>query len=161
MDNDKRRHADETERHKDDAFQPDGAYECVSDGLHSDECASTKQGECTAAGCAAVDEVIDVNPLDVHRAAAANNVEALRRALQIKPEFVTHKDYNGWEPLHEAAFRGRLETRRLLLNEYNVDVNTRTRNGATALWWARRLPEDHPVVVTLKAAGGISEGPVE
>ena len=155
MENEKQSHAEIMSRQEDDASQPDSAHEC---GI--DECASSTVEEC-AAGCDAVVHPTDVTPLTVHRAAAGNDVDALRQALQIKPEFVTHKDDNGWEPLHEAAFRGHLEALHLLLHEYNVDVNTRTQNGATALWWARKLPKDHPVVTTLKAAGGISIGPVE
>lgn len=117
-----------------------------------------QRGECSTS--IDIGETLDFTENDVHTAAATNDIESLRRFLRIKPEFAIHKDDNGWEPLHEAAYGRQVEAVEMLLQQPLVDVNTRTaRNGATALWWLRGIPDDDPVVVLLKAAGGYVDGP--
>ena len=118
-------------------------------------------GECAVNRGASVYNADDPGALavEVHRAAGVNDVDSLR-SLQIKPEFAMHRDDNGWQPIHEAAFSGHVEVVRMLLMEHGVDVNSRTPKGETPLWFAKHLPIDHPVILILQAAGGISTGPV-
>jgi ankyrin repeat protein len=54
-------------------------------------------------------------PLDVFSAAALGRIEALEEALAAGPEVVKRFSYDGWTPLHLAAFFGQTEAARVLL----------------------------------------------
>jgi ankyrin repeat protein len=66
--------------------------------------------------------------IDVFAAAATGRVDDLRRAGT--QETVGGYSYDGWTPLHLAAFFGRLDAARLLI-ERGADVHAVSRNGMT------------------------------
>mmetsp|Transcript_1729 Transcript_1729/g.2545 ORF Transcript_1729/g.2545 Transcript_1729/m.2545 type:complete len:759 (-) Transcript_1729:8-2284(-) len=122
-----------------------------NDSLDRHVCES---GECSAEAS----PEIAVNALDVHAATAKGDLESLRNYIQQAPHLATHADDNGWQPLHEAVFNTQQETTDYLLQLSNVDVNSKTKNGETAVWLSRHLQSDHPIVISLKLAGGVSIG---
>jgi ankyrin repeat protein len=76
-----------------------------------------------------VDAVIDAGAeIDVFAAAATGRIEDLRRTAT--NETVNSYAYDGWTPLHLAAFFGHEEAARLLL-EAGADVQAVSRNGLT------------------------------
>lgn len=66
--------------------------------------------------------------IDVFSAAALGRTEDLRAALRTTP--VNVYAYDGWTPLHLAAFFGHLDAARLLLDS-GADVHAVSRNGLT------------------------------
>jgi hypothetical protein len=118
---------------------------------------SVSQNVCEAGECTAKEETSEFGYEEVHGAAATGNLALLQRYLQIRPGFINHRDPNGWEVIHEAAYNGHVNVVNFLLQHESVDVNSRTgqaRQGGSPLWWARHLAQDHPVIVALQAAGG-------
>ena len=65
--------------------------------------------------------------VDVFAAAATGNIEALERALQ-QPGTVNAHAYDGWTPLHLAAFFGQLDAARILVNA-GADLQAESRNA--------------------------------
>jgi ankyrin repeat protein len=77
-----------------------------------------------------VDELVQLGAdVDVFAAAATGRLEALRGALAT-PGAVSSYAYDGWTPLHLAAFFGHLEAARLLLDA-GADVAAVSRNSLT------------------------------
>ena len=64
--------------------------------------------------------------IDVFAAAATGRVDDLRRSLS--PATVNAYSYDGWTPLHLAAFFGQLEAVRVLVDA-GADVRARSTNG--------------------------------
>ncbi len=54
--------------------------------------------------------------LDVFTAAALGKIDALQEALATGPDVARQLSYDGWTPLHLAAFFGRTEAARVLLD---------------------------------------------
>ena len=76
-----------------------------------------------------VDAVIDAGAeVDVFAAAATGRMEDLRR--RVRDATVNSFAYDGWTPLHLAAFFGNLEAARLLL-ESGADVHAVSQNALT------------------------------
>jgi uncharacterized protein len=76
-----------------------------------------------------VDAVIDAGAeIDVFAAAATGRMEDLRRRLS--DATVNSYAYDGWTPLHLAAFFGHLDAARLLLDS-GADVNSVSQNSLT------------------------------
>jgi ankyrin repeat protein len=74
-----------------------------------------------------VDAIIEAGAeVDVFAAAATGRVDDLRRSLDEKS--VNAYAYDGWTPLHLAAFFGHIDAARLLLAE-GADVMSVSRNG--------------------------------
>ncbi|CAB9499639.1 Ankyrin Repeat [Seminavis robusta] len=73
-------------------------------------------------------EVLDSVPRAINR----GDVRALEYIAMNMPEKITMKDYNGWEPIHEAAYAGNLDALKLLVD-----------NGAS-LWSQVGRPGDTP-----------------
>ena len=76
---------------------------------------------------------------------------------------VKAKDENGWTPLHEGARSGKLAIVKFLI-ESGADVNATTgktsKDGGTALWWAKQsLEQDNPVIAFLESIGAMETGP--
>jgi ankyrin repeat protein len=72
--------------------------------------------------------------LDVFTAAALGRIDALDEALASGPEVATRFSYDGWTPLHLAAFFGRTEAARRLLDAgAPLDAESRNSNRNTPL----------------------------
>jgi prolyl 4-hydroxylase len=105
------------------------------------------------------DVVATTGATNAHGFAGVNNVEALEQAIQQDEGVVHAKDGNGWTPLHEAAAGGHLESVQLLL-DHGADVNAKSHDEGTALYWAKRHHEaDHPVIHLLEEMGALEVGP--
>lgn len=75
-----------------------------------------------------VDTLVELGTeLDLFASAATGHLEGLRRALQ-QPGAVNAFAYDGWTPLHLAAFFGQLDAARLLLDA-GADVEAVSHNG--------------------------------
>jgi len=96
---------------------------------------------------------------DILFAARTNDIITLASILRHKPEWVSIRDENGWEALHEATCNSHIDAVQMLVETGDVDVNSRTginKNGGSPLWWAievRSIPADSPIVVYLLANG--------
>jgi len=94
-----------------------------------------------------------------HAAAGLGQPQEVKRILKEMPQYVNHRDVNGWMPIHEAVRGGHIETLAVLL-EHGADINARTQGkgrgaaGPSALWWAVKTHgEDHPVVHFMEENG--------
>lgn len=108
------------------------------------------------------DEDIKSSSLDDMIYAAVNNEYfTLRKILKFHPEWATIPDENGWQAAHEAAYNGSLDTLRILIEEFDVDVNARTGNlNGSLLWWAsQKFEANHPIIMYLKEVGATSIPP--
>jgi uncharacterized protein len=63
----------------------------------------------------------------IHEAAALGDEETLEYMLNLEPKLIQTYSFDGWTPLHLAAFFGGFEAVKLLL-EKGADVNARTSN---------------------------------
>lgn len=71
------------------------------------------------------------------------------------------RDANDWQAMHEAAAAGHLDVLMYLV-ERGADVGAVTRDGGTALWWAKKaLKPGHPVISYLEEIGAPDEGGME
>mmetsp|Transcript_7733 Transcript_7733/g.8832 ORF Transcript_7733/g.8832 Transcript_7733/m.8832 type:complete len:217 (+) Transcript_7733:1121-1771(+) len=95
---------------------------------------------------------------DVLIAANQDDMKALSYFLQQTPGLAAHSDENGRTVLHVAVDNEHLEIVDFLLKLPNVDVNAKTNKGSSAIWLARNLEENHPIVISLKQSGGIFLG---
>lgn len=68
---------------------------------------------------------------DLKRAVIMNDYENIRKILKIQPELASFADENGWQAVHEAARALALNSMRVLIEEFGVDINART--GMTEL----------------------------
>jgi ankyrin repeat protein len=88
----------------------------------------------------------------LHEAAAQGDF-ALAEQLLLGGQgdsFVLEADENGWQPIHEAVKAGNVDVARLLLL-HGAQLDVRTSNGGTPLWWSRYLHgEDHDMTRFLK-----------
>lgn len=90
---------------------------------------------------------------ELHRAAQKGDLAMARSILESDPDQIHGKDRNGWQPLHEAVHSGHTELAKLLIS-HGADVNHKTSNGGTPLWWARGALElTHPLIVLLQDLG--------
>jgi ankyrin repeat protein len=64
-------------------------------------------------------------------------VEMLTDIVEAVESYIDKKDQNGWTPLHEGARAGHVEVVELLAGK-GANVNRRTHDGETTLWWAER-----------------------
>ena len=95
----------------------------------------------------------------LHQAAAKGNLERIEEMLSVNSAEIIHsKDENQWQPIHEAARGGHLDVLKYLI-DMGADIGSKTSNGGTPLWWARKvLDEDHEVVQYLLGIGAPDEG---
>ena len=75
----------------------------------------------------------------LHRAACGGHVEIVRLLCDHGAD-VEVQDDSGMRPLHDAAGRGQISVVKELIEERNAEINARSDDGDTALWWARYLP---------------------
>jgi len=102
-----------------------------------------------------------IDTLPAFEAAAQNNLEELARIAAEDRRSLVAKDRNGWQPIHEAARGGHLDSLELLL-ENGADLNARTHkgNGVSPLRIAREaLGNEHAVVKFLEDLGAEEFGP--
>jgi ankyrin repeat protein len=92
---------------------------------------------------------------ELHHAAGAGDVQRMREALRLGADVNCCKDYGAGPPLVRAAFLGKLEAVRFLLDN-GADPNIQDKDGMTALHQAVRLcnaPEHQKVVALLLERG--------
>lgn len=102
-----------------------------------------------------------VDTLPAFEAAAQNDLEELQRIASEDRRSLIAKDRNGWQPIHEAARGGHLDTIEFLL-ENGADLNARTHKGSgvSPLKIAREAHGDeHVVVQFLRELGAQELGP--
>jgi uncharacterized protein len=94
-------------------------------------------------------------PLDAHEAAAFDDNGRLRTLLRENPGAVAGWSLDGWQPLHLAAFFGRVEAvRQLLDDDAPVDEPSRNTLRVTALHAAASA--SHSEIVWLLIGSGAS-----
>lgn len=97
--------------------------------------------------------------IDVFNAAATGRVDDLRRLVVADPARVHARAYDGWTPLHLAAFFGHAEAARLLLNA-GADVNAVSDNSLTnSPLHAATAGKHTEVALLLLAHGALSDTP--
>jgi len=105
------------------------------------------------------DEDSAYEPHDILTAARTNDIITLTSILRDKPEWVSIKDVNGWQALHEATRNSHIDAVEMLVEMGHADVNSRTgkdMNGGSALWWvteAFSFPADSTIVTYLLTRG--------
>jgi ankyrin repeat protein len=102
------------------------------------------------------DAVIEAGAeIDVFAAAATGRMRELRHS--VTPETVNGYSYDGWTPLHLAAFFGHLDAARLLLDE-GADVHAVSRNSlANTPLHAATAGKHDEVALVLLSAGAASD----
>ena len=103
----------------------------------------------------------DTGSTPAHKAAMAGDVHSLKEIAITNRDYLTAKDSNGWEPLHEAARGGHKDAVELLV-KHGADVNAVSNHGRgkTPLRLAvEEHGEDHPLVDYLLSLGAIDAGP--
>ena len=107
---------------------------------------------------------IDQHRRIVSRAAVFCNLDTFQQYAQARPELALQQDENGWTPFTESVAAGCMDVVKFVLETLpDFDVNQRTFNGATPLWWAsqRGVARDHAVFALLESRGGTIHGPQE
>lgn len=102
-----------------------------------------------------------IDTLPAFEAAAVNDLEVLHRIASEDRRSLIAKDRNGWQPIHEAARGGHVDSIEFLLKN-GADINARTHkgNGVSPLRIAREaLGDNHAVVKFLKDLGAKEFGP--
>jgi uncharacterized protein len=97
--------------------------------------------------------------VDVFAAAAIGRTEDLRRALR-ETGAVNAYAYDGWTPLHLAAFFGRSDAARILL-EAGADVHAVSRNSLTNTPLHAAAAGKHSDVALLLLAHGAKSDPAD
>lgn len=94
---------------------------------------------------------VTVGQNDLHVSAALGDLKGVQSILAKSKENVNSRDENGWQPIHEAAHGGHLEITKLLVDA-GADINAKSNNGGTPLWWAKgALKKDDPVILYLNS----------
>ena len=97
--------------------------------------------------------------VDVFVAAATGRTDDLRRALK-EAGAVGAYAYDGWTPLHLAAFFGRIEAARILL-EAGADVHAVSRNSLTNTPLHAAAAGKHSEIALLLLAHGAKSDPAD
>ena len=89
----------------------------------------------------------------LHKAAGLGQLEIVEKLLSQSQAMLHSRDANDWQPVHEAARGGHLDTLKYLV-DMGADIGARTSNGGTPLFWANaRLPKGHPAIAYLVGIG--------
>jgi hypothetical protein len=98
--------------------------------------------------------------LQVHMLAGNGRTQELRQLVERAPNLISVEDEMGWQPIHEAARGGNIETIHFLL-ERGADMNARNIHGATPMYIAASFNgEASDVVQFLQVRGAVHEEPV-
>ena len=100
----------------------------------------------------------------ISRAAVFCNLDMFQQHAHARPELVLQQDENGWTSFTESVAAGCVDVVEFILETLpDFDVNQRTFNGATPLWWASQkgVDRDHAVFTLLEPRGGTIDGPRE
>ncbi len=98
---------------------------------------------------------------ELGQAAAHGDLRKVMRLVSMNPESVNERDYNGWEPIHEASRAGKLEVLKYLI-EKGADKGSLTNSGGSPLWWAKRsLNRGHKLIQYLEEIGAPEVGQEE
>lgn len=96
--------------------------------------------------------------LELHHAAARNDMETVQAILSRNLQALHTADRNGWQPIHEAVRAGHTKMVKLLIS-HGADMGAKTENGGSPLWWAKRsLPRGHPTINYLESIGAPEDG---
>ncbi|MCJ1294029.1 hypothetical protein MMC34_005586 [Xylographa carneopallida] len=82
---------------------------------------------------------------------AADNNPKLLPLLRSKPELASSQDEHGYSCMHAAASYNHIDLLRILVTEFNTDVNTRDEDGETALFVVETVEAAHVLLEELKA----------
>jgi len=83
------------------------------------------------------------------------NIDKLKQIASDNIDLLFSADENGWQPIHEAAAGGHPEVIKMLI-EYGADINAKTNDGDTPLYWATTdFGDEHPAVSMLMENGGV------
>jgi Membrane fusion protein Use1/Ankyrin repeats (many copies) len=148
----------------DHAITEDGSS---THGVHSETFSSNEGGpplteEIEQVYVPETEPVLECNRRDVSAATLSCNVDQIREFVTTHPSLVMEPDENGWTIFTECVASGCTDGALFILDTIpGLDVNSRTSNAATALWWAqaRRHPSDHEIFKVIGSRGGIIAGP--
>lgn len=100
----------------------------------------------------------DEKELEINRAAARNDLDAVQSLIKTNLEAIHTADRNGWQAIHEAVRAGHTKMVKLLITN-GADMGAKTHNGGSPLWWAKRtLPRGHPTINYLESIGAPEDG---
>lgn len=99
---------------------------------------------------------------ELHRAAQRGDYGMTESILNSDKKMINTKDANGWTPFHEAVHAGHVDIAKLLVS-HGANINVKSNNGGTPLWWARGTfdEEDHPMIAFLESIDALDEGETE
>lgn len=90
---------------------------------------------------------------ELHIAAQLGDVDTVKRLLDgASPTLLHARDANSWQAVHEAARSGSVIVLRLLV-EKGADVTSRTANGGSPLFWAKRRENNQESIEFLESIG--------
>mmetsp|Transcript_13139 Transcript_13139/g.13602 ORF Transcript_13139/g.13602 Transcript_13139/m.13602 type:complete len:393 (-) Transcript_13139:183-1361(-) len=96
---------------------------------------------------------------ELGQAAGSGDFSKVMRLISANPNSVHERDYNGWEPIHEACRAGNIPILKFLISK-GADITSLTNNGASPLWWAKQsLRSNHPLIKYLEEIGAPDIGP--
>ncbi len=91
----------------------------------------------------------------LHKAAIFGDLDEVEALLKDRPDsnLLNARDENGWQAIHEAARAGDVAVVKYLV-DMGADISSKTSNGGTPLWWARRsFDASHPMIQYLEGIG--------
>lgn len=96
---------------------------------------------------------------ELGQAAASGDFASMMRLIAENPASVHERDFNGWEPIHEACRSGNVAVAKFLISK-GADVASLTNSGGSPLWWAKQsLKANHPMIKYLMEIGAPYIGP--
>lgn len=106
-----------------------------------------------------LEEEEDEGASESHGAAGDGDLDALIEIAKDDMESLFNEDYNGWQPIHEAARSGHFEVVEFLTSQ-GADVNARTGDGHSVLQIVRDyFGQEHDLYEFLSDLGALEMGP--
>lgn len=95
----------------------------------------------------------------IHLAAQEGRLDDIKTMLEEDKSLLNKRDSNGWSAIHEAARGGHIEVVKYLVDN-GADVNAKTHNSGSVLWWAKQTHDDgDPIIEFLEGLGAMESGP--